>query len=304
MHYRSLGVPVSVGVGGTIDFLAGTTKRAPRWMQRAGIEWTYRLAQEPRRLFKRYATDLFWFSIGLTQQWFEMRSHSPGPIAARTETATPNQQDWQRIRIPRRLDLETVRRDTLMCEEALARSRYCLLELGNVSFIDSTGIGLLIRLQKKARITGGKLVLLAPSQPVRNALKLMRLEDFFMIARDLDEAQRLMEGSPTTTVSAQPNYFPSKPGLFWRGEVTAANADEVWKSTSTYICSNAKPNGELKIDLSSLNFIDSTGVGLMIRAKRSASANGMKLHFIGTQANVRNVLRTAKLESSLLGAAA
>src|SRR5690349_2084863 len=58
MPYRSLNVPVSVGVGATIDFLAGSVKRAPAWMQRIGAEWIYRLAQEPRRLFKRYAKDL------------------------------------------------------------------------------------------------------------------------------------------------------------------------------------------------------------------------------------------------------
>jgi exopolysaccharide biosynthesis WecB/TagA/CpsF family protein len=63
-HYEALGVPVSVGVGATIDFLAGTVKRAPRWMQVVGMEWIFRLAQEPRRLLKRYATDLVVFSIG------------------------------------------------------------------------------------------------------------------------------------------------------------------------------------------------------------------------------------------------
>src|ERR1051325_10970883 len=54
MHYRSLGVPVSAGVGATIDFLAGMVKRAPVWMQRFGLEWVYRLAQEPPRLLNRY----------------------------------------------------------------------------------------------------------------------------------------------------------------------------------------------------------------------------------------------------------
>lgn len=63
-HYEALGVPVSVGVGATIDFLAGTVKRAPRWMQIVGMEWIFRLAQEPRRLLKRYATDLVVFSLG------------------------------------------------------------------------------------------------------------------------------------------------------------------------------------------------------------------------------------------------
>jgi N-acetylglucosaminyldiphosphoundecaprenol N-acetyl-beta-D-mannosaminyltransferase len=49
-----LGVPVSIGVGAAFDFAAGTVKRAPRWMQRSGLEWFYRLTQEPRRLWRRY----------------------------------------------------------------------------------------------------------------------------------------------------------------------------------------------------------------------------------------------------------
>lgn len=49
-----LQVPISMGVGSTFDYLAGRLKRAPMWMQRAGVEWTYRLFQEPRRLWKRY----------------------------------------------------------------------------------------------------------------------------------------------------------------------------------------------------------------------------------------------------------
>ncbi|UCH78510.1 MAG: WecB/TagA/CpsF family glycosyltransferase [Candidatus Coatesbacteria bacterium] len=49
-----LRVPVGIGVGGAFDFAAGETKRAPRWMQRAGLEWSFRLAQEPGRLWRRY----------------------------------------------------------------------------------------------------------------------------------------------------------------------------------------------------------------------------------------------------------
>ena len=45
---------VIMGVGGSVDVLAGHTRRAPRLLQRTGLEWAYRLAQEPRRLFKRY----------------------------------------------------------------------------------------------------------------------------------------------------------------------------------------------------------------------------------------------------------
>ncbi len=47
-------VPVCHGVGGSFDVVAGVTKRAPRWMQRLGLEWLYRVMQEPRRMWKRY----------------------------------------------------------------------------------------------------------------------------------------------------------------------------------------------------------------------------------------------------------
>jgi N-acetylglucosaminyldiphosphoundecaprenol N-acetyl-beta-D-mannosaminyltransferase len=47
-------VPVTHGVGGSFDVMAGLTRRAPRWMQRCGLEWFYRMMQEPSRLWKRY----------------------------------------------------------------------------------------------------------------------------------------------------------------------------------------------------------------------------------------------------------
>ena len=50
-------VPFAMGVGGTFDVAAGLVKRAPRWMQRAGLEWFYRFLQEPRRMFRRYFID-------------------------------------------------------------------------------------------------------------------------------------------------------------------------------------------------------------------------------------------------------
>lgn len=53
-HKRLLGVPVSIGVGGSFSLLGGIVPRAPRWMQRAGLEWLHRLIQEPGRLWQRY----------------------------------------------------------------------------------------------------------------------------------------------------------------------------------------------------------------------------------------------------------
>ena len=54
--YRDIlkNVNLIMGVGGSFDVVAGKTKRAPTWMQKAGLEWFYRFAQEPRRMWKRY----------------------------------------------------------------------------------------------------------------------------------------------------------------------------------------------------------------------------------------------------------
>lgn len=51
---ENTGAGMCVGVGGSFDVVAGRISRAPRWMQRAGLEWFWRFAQEPRRMFKRY----------------------------------------------------------------------------------------------------------------------------------------------------------------------------------------------------------------------------------------------------------
>lgn len=56
-HCKELGVPISFGLGASIDFEAGNIKRAPKWMSEHGLEWLYRITQDPKRLAKRYLLD-------------------------------------------------------------------------------------------------------------------------------------------------------------------------------------------------------------------------------------------------------
>ena len=65
-----IGAPVYVSVGISFDYVAGTVKRAPRWMQRAGLEWSWRLLMEPKRLWKRYLVqDPMFFWLVLKKKW-------------------------------------------------------------------------------------------------------------------------------------------------------------------------------------------------------------------------------------------
>ncbi len=69
---------VQVGVGAAFDFLAGTRRRAPRWMRRCGLEWLHRLASEPRRLWRRYLLTNWAFIQGGVRQLC-CRAKAPRP---------------------------------------------------------------------------------------------------------------------------------------------------------------------------------------------------------------------------------
>lgn len=78
MHMRKIGHGIGVGVGAAFDLVSGTTRRAPRWIQRSGFEWLFRLIVEPRRLYKRYFFVIprfayFWLET-LIKQGYKVKS--------------------------------------------------------------------------------------------------------------------------------------------------------------------------------------------------------------------------------------
>jgi N-acetylglucosaminyldiphosphoundecaprenol N-acetyl-beta-D-mannosaminyltransferase len=301
MHYRSLGVPVSVGVGGTIDFLAGKLSRAPVWMQKSGSEWIFRLAQEPRRLFGRYAKDLSYFSRAILTQCWQLRSRRVSQPGAQQKLVATGNISFELIHFPQRLDYEEVDRRKQSLEAAITSERGCVLDLHSVDFIDSTGVGLLIRLQKRARHLGQQLLLLAPSPNVRRALEIMRLEEFFIMVPTISSAQETFSAvGISSRVCLKSNESSPFPVLYWSGELTAANSEEIWTSTMNHISARALVQRVLAINLENLRFVDSTGLGLMIRAKKLGARQGIKIRFEGARPTVLNVIRLSRLEEYLL----
>jgi N-acetylglucosaminyldiphosphoundecaprenol N-acetyl-beta-D-mannosaminyltransferase len=73
-----LRAPVLVGVGAAFDFHAGLVPQAPEVLQRLGLEWAFRLAQEPRRLWRRYLRYNPRFVTGFVRQYARHRRPSPG----------------------------------------------------------------------------------------------------------------------------------------------------------------------------------------------------------------------------------
>jgi N-acetylglucosaminyldiphosphoundecaprenol N-acetyl-beta-D-mannosaminyltransferase len=87
-HHTRLAVPFTMGVGGSIDILAGHVRRAPALWQRCGLEWLYRFIQEPRRMWRRYLTTNTAFLILLIGEGFRRIVRPAGTRPAETEAAT------------------------------------------------------------------------------------------------------------------------------------------------------------------------------------------------------------------------
>jgi len=79
-HRAALEAPILIGVGAAFDFHAGLVRRAPRFLQRSGLEWLFRLCMEPRRLWRRYLTNNPQFLVDVIAQWSGLRRY-PDPTS-------------------------------------------------------------------------------------------------------------------------------------------------------------------------------------------------------------------------------
>jgi N-acetylglucosaminyldiphosphoundecaprenol N-acetyl-beta-D-mannosaminyltransferase len=84
-HLGRIDAPVMIGVGAAFDFLAGTKRQAPRWMQRHALEWLFRLCSEPRRLWRRYGYIVPAFICLATAQ---LARHAARNVATRAAAVT------------------------------------------------------------------------------------------------------------------------------------------------------------------------------------------------------------------------
>jgi N-acetylglucosaminyldiphosphoundecaprenol N-acetyl-beta-D-mannosaminyltransferase len=71
-----MNIPVAIGIGGSLDIIAGEFKRAPLYIQRLGLEWAFRLAQEPRRLARRYIVGNTLFLFYLVRYLLGYEAHT------------------------------------------------------------------------------------------------------------------------------------------------------------------------------------------------------------------------------------
>lgn len=316
MNYRKLGVPVSIGVGATIDFLAGTMKRAPVWMQRTGTEWIFRMLQEPRRLARRYGKDLWVFGMAIQRQVRDAQRRratqgsGAGKQAQATVTPVMPVKAKRGVGEGGRIPVVTLagpeRLDALAAGEL--RTPWlggvdggdAVLDLGGTVFVDSTGIGLLTRLRRQARERGSEFRLASVGSGVRASLRLMQLEDFFEVSETVEEALGSIAEKRREREQAVVPGRGEAVELRWVGDVTAVTGDGV-AAVALDVIEGKGAGGRLVVDLSGVTFVDSSGVGMMVKLKKAAKRRDVELVYEKATPVVLNVLKLTKLDEFLLG---
>lgn len=303
-RYRATGAPVSVGVGDAMDFVAGVATRAPLWMQRAGLEWLHRAIREPRRLACRYLLDLWVFACGILAQWWrlQVRRRRVAKYRRLMVVAEKTESGFEMVKIPPRFDAAVVRENEWLWKCFTAAPVHLLFDMTHVQFIDSTGIGLLIRLHKMLAASNCRFVLVSPSPIAQQSLERVRVPDLLAIVPSLDAARDIIAGRPGGVQAAATLDLSSAPTpLRWEGEIVATNIEAVQHLSEGYLESCATEMKRCVIDLSGVSFISSAGVGLMGRLKKLGRLRGVEVAFVNPQPNVLKVIQTFRLDKLLFG---
>ena len=298
-HYRNLAVPVTLGVGPELDFLAagrpGIGAQASPARQRQP-------PSKPPPLTARRARHLAVFARAVLQQAWRLRARRRKTAARAHGSLRPlGNHALQWLQMPSHLDAARVEAEQPLWERALAAGGHLLVDLSPVTFVDSTGVGLLTRLHKVTRAAGREFALVAPRPVLRELLAWLRLAEVLPISPNLQAAAELIarwdvEAVVVVTLGV-PN--PDEP-LAWQGEVSAANVEAVWRLTEPHLDCSVGRHESITINLAELRFLDSAGVGLMVRARKHARQAGLELRFSAPQPAVLNVIHQLRLEGYLL----
>ncbi len=296
MYGHGLGVPVMIGVGGSLDFVAGQTHRAPRWMQQSGLEWVFRLLQEPRRLFRRYAIDIAIFSSFFLCQWL-MRLSVPSRKRPSADVEIIQKKAILTLRGP--ITKNWVDRFYTLGQDALGYSPNLLVNMASVEHLDSSALGQLLELGNQARLAGGQVSLAAVPQRVLRMLQFFKLENIFPIYPDLEAFLTAEINKTTATVTER--HIPSPTdGRIWtvlRGPrvLDASTSQDLLNAGDSMLASNRF----VICDLTETVFLASAGLAALARLRQMALDLHGEFKVVTSSKDALRVIKLARFDHVL-----
>ncbi|MCK9264768.1 MAG: WecB/TagA/CpsF family glycosyltransferase [Deltaproteobacteria bacterium] len=294
-----LKVPVSIGVGGTFDFITGSTHRAPLWMQNAGMEWLWRLSRDPARLWKRYLIDLLkigallWPSVLFYQHARATAPHGylrkckNGIVSRHGSTESG---EFHHIVLPGVLDAGSAERIRALVPRK--PTAHLILDFSEVGFTDSAGLGFLLNIILLMDASAFGVFFAGLSEDMKKNLKYNRLYDLVSCReyRDVDHALHALDEMIETP---PPQYELEKNGqriiLRLSGELCVSRVPH----DLIRILVSDEGKTECEVDLSRLRFIDSAGIVFLFHLKQALEEKGKPCFLKGAAGDVAQMLKVA-----------
>lgn len=301
MNLPRLRVPVSMGVGAAVDFVSGRRKRAPVWMQRRGLEWVHRFLQEPRRLGRRYSRDYFLFNYFTLRQLYAQRwgrIRSANVPAGRLCGMTISAGGAEALTVRGRLDMVNSAELARLGSIALESGKDLYVDLSRVTFMDSSGLGALVGLEKLARESGRKFRPAAPSGPVMTLIGQSRMQGFFSMADTLPAVgeSRAAGSGPALSVDAVESARLLEISL--SGRLDADVGDKL--RSSLFELADRNPEvPALRLDMKGVIFIDSSGLAALIALHKKMHAKGRTMSVANLSGDPAKIFKIMNMEKYL-----
>jgi N-acetylglucosaminyldiphosphoundecaprenol N-acetyl-beta-D-mannosaminyltransferase len=202
MHRDRLRVPVSIGIGGSLDMIAGKLARAPRWMQKTGMEWLFRAAQEPRRLVGRYLNDALTLGRYLPQQ---MAATATQPRTSGPSRIVPTELgDAVVIAIQGNLTGATLDEFEEHAREAAAAGKHIVLDMAESGYCGPNTLGSLVQLMTSMQQRKLCLWLAGLRPHLVRLLRSSRLDSCFKITSSVADALYRIAKADESTLAHMP----------------------------------------------------------------------------------------------------
>ncbi len=295
-----LKVPVSIGVGGTFEFIVGSVRRAPAWMQRCNLEWLFRITQDPARLWRRYALGMFKLAaLSAPLIWTRLSQDMAFRGRVRTLSKSPR---WQILWSSREASLATVRLPELVGCEYLEKlvgevqsselsSTLRLLDFSQVRHVALEAHHALFALAGLQHQHTGRIVLLGLSEVLCRRLASARILDVLQTSEG-DVLGSLDTGHSGAQAGCRTYLLEEKVLVFLSGRVDARSLGDMGFVESL---KQTAAERVIIIDVRNVALLESTAIIALHTLLKDRDQEDRRVFLSGASENVRQMFRMAGL---------
>lgn len=290
-----LKVPVSIGIGGTFEFITGSVSRAPVWMQKSGLEWIYRITQDPKRLWKRYF--IGFLKLGIMTIPLVVR-HFFAKGIEKEETGLPtctNKKFALTFKFPKVMNSVSVEKShSIILEKLEENETNVIVDLSDVEYFDVSGLGMFMSLRRQVHARKKEFFIVGLNERVKGSFLVNRIWDTLereVLPNENDVFKKLKEKG------SMPGFYfliTMKDGY---GVVKlVGRLDSFYASEFNFDSFVEKlGNKNYIFDMEELTFVDSTGLGTILKIYKHFTRNKQTMILCSLNEGVTQLLKITKL---------